>query len=505
MEEKMRADESILDLKRDVMYEVAKLAFEGKLEEEAEFIPEKIIPGTIPHWRCCVYKEREIVRGRVSLALGKAPGPKDDGNVIQVIEAACADCPISSYVVTDNCQNCVGKSCVKSCLFDAIHPGKERSMIDPNKCKECGMCARSCPYNAIVHLKRPCKSSCPVNALTYDENGLSVIDEEKCIRCGQCIHHCPFAAIGSKDAIVPVIEAIKSDKEVYAVAAPATEGQFGKGINMASWKKAMKEVGFTDFIEVGLGADLTTSAEAEEWAEAAEKGEMRTTSCCPGFVNMIVRHYPKMRDKVSTAVSPMCEISRYLKARHPGCVVVFIGPCVAKKSEIIDQQIEGNADYAMIYSEIEAVMRAKGVKLEPVEDEYQESSVYGKKYATSGGVSGSCLEYLKEVGKDSDLKVARVSGGAECKKTLLLAERGKLPEDFIEGMCCEGGCFHGPSSRDDSPKALHTRKEILDQADSRSIVENLEKFDLSGFSRYREQPLYDPMEAEAENDEQIQE
>ena len=29
----MRADESILDLKRDVMYEVAKLAFEGKLEE----------------------------------------------------------------------------------------------------------------------------------------------------------------------------------------------------------------------------------------------------------------------------------------------------------------------------------------------------------------------------------------------------------------------------------------------------------------------------------------
>ena len=59
----MRADESILDLKRDVMYEVAKLAFEGKLEEEAEFIPEKIIPGTIPHWRCCVYKERDIVRG----------------------------------------------------------------------------------------------------------------------------------------------------------------------------------------------------------------------------------------------------------------------------------------------------------------------------------------------------------------------------------------------------------------------------------------------------------
>ncbi len=477
---------TIKHLQHEVMYEVARLAFEGTLDEKAEYIPDTIVPGTLPHYRCCVYKEREIVRQRVRLAMGKSAGPKDDGNIIQVIEPACADCPISSYVVTDNCQNCVGKPCQSACRFGAISVGDKRSRIDPNKCKECGMCAKACPFNAIAHLERPCKSSCPVDALTYDENGLSVILEDKCIRCGQCITHCPFAAIRSKYWLVDVIEALKSEKEVYAMAAPSIEGQYGEGITMASWRKALKEVGFTDYVEVGLGADLTTSAEAVDWKEAHEKGEMRTTSCCPGFVNMIYRHYPELADKVSTAVSPMCQTSRLIKAEHPDAVTVFIGPCVAKKSEIIDQKIPGNADYAISFSEINAILRARGVTLEPMEEDYQRASVFGKMYAFAGGVADSCVEYLKEEGYQEDLSILKVCGGAECKKALKLASLGRLPEEFIEGMACDGGCFHGPSARDDSAKAVRDRKKMIARADKRTIHENLADYDLTKFSRYRE-------------------
>ena len=77
--------------------------------------------------------------------------------MIQVISAACEDCPISSYTVTENCQNCMGKACINACKFGAIEAGRHRSHIDPQKCKECGRCAAACPYNAIAHLKRPCK------------------------------------------------------------------------------------------------------------------------------------------------------------------------------------------------------------------------------------------------------------------------------------------------------------------------------------------------------------
>lgn len=103
----MNADGNVIKIKHDVLFEVAKLAFAGELEEQRDHLPLKLIPGPTPQFRCCIYKEREIIRQRIRLAEGKAPGPEDDGNIIQVISSACEDCPISSYTVTENCQNCL--------------------------------------------------------------------------------------------------------------------------------------------------------------------------------------------------------------------------------------------------------------------------------------------------------------------------------------------------------------------------------------------------------------
>lgn len=481
----MFADENCIRLKHDVLYEVAKLAFSDELEEKRDNIAYDLVPGPKPQSRCCVYKEREIIRQRVRLAEGKSAGAYDDGNIIQVIDSACADCPISSYVVTDNCQNCAGKACINACKFGAVSQGDKHSKIDPLKCKECGMCAKACPYNAIAYLKRPCKFSCPVNAITYDENGISVIDKNKCIRCGQCIHRCPFGAIGSKTYIVDVIKALKSDRPVFAMVAPSAEGQFGADITMASWKKAMKDLGFDDMIEVGAGGDMTTKSEAEEWLEAYENGEKKTTSCCPAFVNMIRLHFPELGDKISTTVSPMCMISRMIKAKVPNAYTVFIGPCLAKKSEVVDQQIEGNADAVLTFSEIRAIMKAKEVVLEPVSETYQESSVYGKRYGNAGGVTASVLEYMKETGHEVDPKVYKASGAADCKKALMLMKMDRLPEDFIEGMACEGGCVGGPSSFSDQNATKKTREDMISCADCRTIIENLANYDLTAFSQHR--------------------
>lgn len=480
----MYADENVIKIKHDVLYEVAKLAFADELEEKRDGIAEALIPGPTPQFRCCIYKEREIIRQRVRLAEGKAPGMNDDGNIVQVISSACEDCPISSYVVTDNCQNCIGKACINACNFGAIEMGRHRSHIDASKCKECGKCAQACPYHAIAELKRPCKFSCPVDAISYDENGISVINEEKCIRCGLCIHKCPFGAIGSKTFIVDVIKAIKSEHPVYALVAPATEGQFGENITMNSWKKAMKAVGFTDLVEVGLGGDMTAAYEAEEWAEAYKNGKKMTTSCCPAFVNMIKKHYPELIDNVSTTISPMCAVSRMLKAKEPDAVTVFIGPCISKKSEVKDHAIEGNADYALTYSEIRAMMRAKDIELEEDDNTYQESSVYGKRFANAGGVTEAVLQSLKESDDEIAATVNKCNGAAECKKALLLMKVGRLPEDFIEGMICEGGCVGGPSAFRPQASFKKDREAIISEADERGIHENLDHYDMDAFSMH---------------------
>lgn len=480
----MYADENVIKIKHDVLYEVAKLAFADELEEKRDGIAQSLIPGPTPQFRCCIYKEREIIRQRVRLAEGKAPGMHDDGNIVQVISSACEDCPISSYVVTDNCQNCIGKACINACNFGAIEMGRHRSHIDASKCKECGKCAQACPYHAIAALKRPCKFSCPVDAISYDENGISVINEEKCIRCGLCIHRCPFGAIGSKTFIVDVIKAIKSEHPVYALVAPATEGQFGEHITMNSWKKAMKAVGFTDLVEVGLGGDMTAAYEAEEWAEAYKNGKKMTTSCCPAFVNMVKKHYPELIENVSTTISPMCAVSRMLKAKEPDAVTVFIGPCISKKSEVKDHAIEGNADYALTYSEIRAIMHARNVELEEDDNSYQESSIYGKRFANSGGVTEAVLQSLKESDDEIAATVNKCNGAAECKKALLLMKVGRLPEYFIEGMICEGGCVGGPSAFRPQASFKKNRETILSEADERGIHENLDHYDMDAFSMH---------------------
>ncbi|MBS6642002.1 MAG: 4Fe-4S dicluster domain-containing protein [Clostridiaceae bacterium] len=479
-------DATILKLKHEVLFEVAKMAWEGELEQHRDEIPYKMIPGPQAQFRCCIYKEREIIRQRVRLAEGKCPtSGKDTINVVQVISSACEGCPISRYVVTDNCQKCMGKACQNSCHFGAISMGRDRAYIDPDKCKECGKCSQACPYNAIADLMRPCKKSCPVDAITMDENGIVVIDESKCIQCGACVHSCPFGAIGSKTFMVDVINLIRAGKKVVAMVAPATEGQFGPDITMASWKTALKKVGFADMVEVALGGDMTAAAEAAEWAEAYKEGKKMTTSCCPAFVNMIKQHFPMLLDNMSTTVSPMCGVSRMLKAQDPEVITVFIGPCMAKKSETLDLNIQGNADYAMTFGEIRAMMRAKGVELEPEANTYQEGSVFGKRFGNSGGVTAAVVECFKEMNEDITPEVMKCNGAAECKKALMMLKVGKLPADFVEGMACVGGCVGGPSKHKTEVEAKKARDQLIGAADDRLVHQNLDNYEMDKFSMHR--------------------
>ncbi|MDY3249654.1 MAG: 4Fe-4S dicluster domain-containing protein [Candidatus Choladocola sp.] len=465
----------INDVKQEVLRHVAKLAFEGTLEEKRDNIPYEMLPGPKATFRCCVYREREIIRQRVRLAEGKYPAAGlDNHNIVQVLDSACAECPIQRYVVTDNCQKCLGKKCLNACKFGAISIGRDKAYIDPDKCRECGKCAQSCPYNAISDHQRPCKKSCPVGAISTDEHGIVTIDDEKCIHCGACIKNCPFGALSDISFIVPVIKAILKKKPVYAMVAPAAEGQLGKDITMGDLREALKELGFTDMYEVALGADLTAESEGEEWLEAVKAGQKKTTSCCPAFVGMVQRHFPQLEASISTTISPMAATSRYIKAQIPNAITVFIGPCVAKKSEVLDQHIEGNADYVLTLKEVKAMMDAKEITVKASGNHLQQGSMYGRRFAHAGGVTEAVLESLKEKGIEEEVKVFRANGAKECKKALTLLKSGRLPETFIEGMACEGGCVNGPGSIAPEAECKKFRDALQAGMDDRRVIDTVQ-------------------------------
>lgn len=474
----LEKDATIRSVKHEVLYQVAKHAYAGDLEEVEDALPYEIIPGPQANFRCCIYKEREIIRQRIRMAKGLSPiAGSNNKNTVQVITSACEGCPITRFVVTDNCQKCMSKKCQQACNFQAISMLRDRAYIDPQKCKECGKCAQACPYNAIADLMRPCKRSCPVNAISMDENNIVVIDEEKCIRCGQCIKDCPFGAIGDRSYMVEIINHIAEGKKVYAMLAPAGEGQFGTNVTMNAVADACRQIGFTDVVEVALGGDLVADSEAEEWAEAYKEGKKMTTSCCPAFVNMIRKHFPEVYNNMSTTISPMAAVSRLIKAKDPEAITVFFGPCIAKKSEVCNERGKGNADYALTFEELDAMFEAKGISIAPTDDYVQQGSIYGKRFGNAGGVTKAVLQAFKEKSVNAEnVKVRQCNGADECKKALMLLKVGKLPEDFIEGMCCEGGCVNGPGSVKRELEAKKDRENLLARADLRTIEESLQPY-----------------------------
>ena len=63
---------------------------------------------------------------------------------------------------TNGCIGC--KKCEKTCKFEAITVENNVARIDPDKCKNCGLCAKECPTGAINNMrvkKAPAKSAEP--------------------------------------------------------------------------------------------------------------------------------------------------------------------------------------------------------------------------------------------------------------------------------------------------------------------------------------------------------
>ena len=333
-------DTKVQHLKYKVLREVARLAWDGKLLENILDIPAKLIPGKEATMRCCVYKERAILGERVKIAMG---GDKTNPNVIEVIDIACDECPVGGFEVTNACRGCLAHRCEDVCKFGAISFDENHvAHIDKAKCRECGACAKVCPYTAIVSRKRPCQNACKVKAISMSDEKAAAIDNSKCIQCGACVYQCPFGAIMDKSFMVNAIDMLKKSKleggsKVYAIVAPSISSQFSYA-KLGQVVTGLKKLGFHDVIEAALGADMVALEEAKELSEK----KLLTSSCCPAFVQYIKATFPNLVDYISHNMSPTAVLAKYIKESTPGSKVIFIGPCTAKKAEA---QLEGVKQY----------------------------------------------------------------------------------------------------------------------------------------------------------------
>ena len=455
----------ITDIRKNVFTEVARMAYSGNGYECADELPYIIVPGDQPLHRESVFLERAIASERVRLAMGLNLRPIQTRHLmtegmdhaaiaeqyyepplINIIPYACHACPTNQYRVTENCQNCLAASCQKVCPRDAISFVNGKSKIDPDKCIKCGKCASACPYNAIIHMQRPCQVACGMDAIGSDEHGRAVIDQSRCVSCGQCLVSCPFGAIADKGQIYQLIQSILKGDQVIAIVAPAFIGQFGKYSTPEKFVTAMKILGFDRVVEVAVGADMCTIEEANDFLEKvpAEQPFM-ATSCCPAWHSMVHKLFPAQSKNISMTLTPMVFTARLMKKEFPGCKVVFVGPCAAKKLEAIRADIRSDVDFVLTFEELQGMFEAKEVDFETLEpsETLHEGTAAGRGFAVSGGVAQAVTDVIHKTHPDLEVKTARAEGLKDCRKLMTLAKAGKYNGYLLEGMACPGGCVAG--------------------------------------------------------------
>ena len=310
------------------------------------------------------------------------------------------------------------------------------------KCKRCYSCVRECPAKAI-----------------RVEGGQAVVIVERCISCGHCVKTCSQDAKIIYDNTAQLIYDILPGGNAVALIAPSFAASFPD--NYKKFPSALRKIGFTKVIETAFGADLISPIYQEYFERSSDESVISTA--CPAIYNYIEKYFIELVPNLAKIVSPMIAMGRYVK-RNFGrdTKVVFIGPCVAKKSEYMDKDVDDAVDSVLTFKEIKDVFEKLGVDFGRLEDSEPDPphAVAGKSFPLTGGL-------IKTARIDNDIlakEVIVVEGKDKVEEIIKDLAQNKIKAKFIDILFCEG-CISGPAI--DSALNYYSRREkVIDYIDS---------------------------------------
>lgn len=343
-----------------------------------------------------------------------------------------------------------------------ISPSGNYELASVN-CAYCGQCTLVCPVGALMEVD----STKAVWDALGDDNKRVIVQTAPAIR----------AALGEEFGYEP---------------GTLVTGQ------MAA---ALRRMGFDDIFDTNFAADLTILEEGTEFLTrmgnllAGEDIKVpMITSCSPGWIKYIENHFPDLLGHLSTCKSPHMMLGAVAKSyyaerleKDPKDVfVVSVMPCTAKKFEITREEMINDVDAVLTTRELAKMIKEAGIDFKNLPEEkfdipFGISSGAADIFGTTGGVMEAALRTVYEIITGEELpfenlhvkpimglesikegaitfenttddwkalegrtvNVAVASGLDNARVLLEQIREGTSPYQFIEIMCCPGGCISG--------------------------------------------------------------
>ncbi len=294
------------------------------------------------------------------------------------------------------------------------------------KCKRCYSCIRECPAKAIKV-----------------EHGQAKVIENRCLGCGHCVIVCSQNAKAVLQGTDQVLEFLK-EHDTVAMLAPSFPAAF-PNLEPAQILGAVRACGFSQVAEVAFGADLINKEYfrlAKKKQSGPEVEKPIIASSCPALANYIQKYVPELISNLAPIVSPMVVMGRVVQHYYGEKVkVVFIGPCSAKKVEIMDAEVRDSVHQVLTFEELVDLWHI--LEIDPGQAEASEfdppQAYLGRLYPISGG-------FLRSAGFPADVMNSDMIVTEGKGRVLNLVEslrNHEVKADLVDVLFCEG-CISGP-------------------------------------------------------------